>query len=587
METLAERFGQLALACVHQEYPNKIAHVLQGDEDALPPRELTPAFYGCYDWHSSVHGHWLLARLAHLVPDSPLAAPARAALERSLTAENIEVEVRYLEGAGRVSFERPYGLAWLLQLAAELRTWRDEDAQRWAQNLEPLEALAAQRLADWIPKLSDPIRGGEHSQTAFAFGLIYDWTLASGDRELRSIVRGASYRFYGDDKACPLAYEPSGHDFLSPCLAEADLMRRLMRPTSFSAWLGAFLPQIPRHARGEQPDPTAWLAPAVVTNPEDPKLAHLDGLNLSRAWMLEGIASGLPVYDPRLNALLLNARAHRLAGVDAVTGEHYEGGHWLGSFATYLVTGRGRSAVVGSGSFEMIARDVDRELARQEVLPRAHQALRDVRAFFETAENFDPEAEGFDFESPILIDISDRHFVPSQTGRIIWVPARRLKQDDSGYGISMVHEVVHVVAASAYRPDRFYDDGLAVYLQWKLGTASSFPDFGRDLYAQTLAVAEEVGGLLPLDRVEPTRQRLNGSDLLQLAYLQEGAVTRFLIEEHGLDRYLRVYRGEDFSAVYGWSQEELAQRWIEHLEEVSEKEVPSWLEGDSAKPSSR
>jgi len=332
----AERFGRLALECVHQEYPNKIAHVLQSDADVAPPRELTPAFYGCYDWHSAVHGHWLLARLGRSFPESHLADEARTALAVSLTPEKIAGEVRYLEGEGRVSFERPYGLAWLLQLAAELREWDDPQARRWPAALEPLERAAAERLREWIPKLTDPIRIGEHSQTAFAFGLIVDWARIAGDDASEAVVRRASLRFYSDDRDCPLDYEPSGHDFLSPCLAEADLMRRFLGPTEFAAWLGGFLPTIPRGASDE-----LWIEPAVVSDPGDPKLAHLDGLNLSRAWMLEGIASGLPESDPRLPALVSTARAHREAGLAAVTGEHYEGGHWLGSFAMYLVSERG------------------------------------------------------------------------------------------------------------------------------------------------------------------------------------------------------------------------------------------------------
>jgi Protein of unknown function (DUF2891) len=331
----AGRFARLALACVHQEYPNKIAHVMQSDADAKPPRELTPAFYGCYDWHSSVHGHWLLARLVRTFPDAPFAAEARGALAESLTPEQIAGEVAYLSGAGRVSFERPYGLAWLLQLAAELREWNDPQAKQWAATLAPLERAAADQIRDWVPKLTHPIRIGEHDQTAFAFGLILDWARTAGDDAMRELLTRRIGELYLADRACPLGYEPSGQDFLSPCLAEADLARRVLAPADYAAWLAAFLPQIPRDGSAD------WLAPGVVTDPSDPKLAHLDGLNLSRAWMLEGIASGLPSGDARLTALRAAAAKHRAAGLAAVTGEHYEGGHWLGSFATYLVTGRG------------------------------------------------------------------------------------------------------------------------------------------------------------------------------------------------------------------------------------------------------
>ena len=336
----AGRLAGLALACVHKEYPNKMAHVLQGDDDVAPPRELTPAFYGCYDWHSSVHGHWLLARLARLFPEAPFASEARAALAESLTPEHVAGEVAYLAGEGRVSFERPYGIAWLLQLAAELREWSAGDeagaaqAARWSAALEPLERLAADRIREWVPKLTNPIRIGEHDQTAFAFGLILDWAEVAGDDDMVELLTERTRDFYLGDRQCPLAYEPSGHDFLSPCLAEADLVRRVLPPAAFAAWLGGFLPQVPI-------DRSPWLEPAVVTDPSDPKLAHLDGLNLARAWMLEGIAAGLPEDDPRVAVLEATARAHREAGLASVTGEHYEGGHWLGSFATYLVTRRG------------------------------------------------------------------------------------------------------------------------------------------------------------------------------------------------------------------------------------------------------
>ena len=366
----AARFAELALSCVHQEYPNKIAHVMQSDEDVAPPRQLYPAFFGCYDWHSSVHGHWLLARLARSYPDAPFAAPAREALGKSLTAEKVAAEVAYLDGDGRVSFERPYGLAWLLQLAAELRGWAAEEvegaeqAAAWAENLAPLEAAAAQRFADWLPKLTYPIRTGEHSQTAFAFGLLRDWAVATGEDEVLALLDARVRALYLDDRDCPLAYEPGGQDFLSPCLAEADLVRRLLPPERFAAWLSGFLPSVPVTVAeaGEGADEAAagadaasdaetageegsspWLPVAVVSDPSDPKLAHLDGLNLARAWMLEGIIAGLPEDDPRRPALADAARRHREAGLSAVTGEHYEGGHWLGSFAAYLVTRRGVS----------------------------------------------------------------------------------------------------------------------------------------------------------------------------------------------------------------------------------------------------
>jgi DUF2891 family protein len=331
----AERFAKLALACAHKEYPNKISHTLNGDADVAPPRKLTPAFYGCYDWHSSVHGHWLLVRLVRTFPEATFASSAREALRTSLTAENIAQEAAYLRAEGRASFERPYGLAWLLQLVAELREWKDPEAQQMAVNLYPLEQAVLERLRDWLPKLSHPVRIGEHDQTAFALGLMLDYARTSGEGKLAELAESKARQFYLSDRNCPLAYEPSGEDFLSPCLGEADLMRRVLPSRDFARWLQAFMPQISPAREGK------WLQPVVSPDPSDPKLAHLDGLNLSRAWMLEGIATGLPKGEKRLPTIMAAAEEHRRAGLAAVTGEHYEGGHWLGSFAVYLVTRRG------------------------------------------------------------------------------------------------------------------------------------------------------------------------------------------------------------------------------------------------------
>jgi DUF2891 family protein len=336
----ASRFARLALACVHKEYPNKIAHSMNSDADVAPPRKLTPAFYGCYDWHSSVHGHWLLVRLLRTFPDAPFANEARAALEQSLTTTNLQQEAAYLQAEGRASFERPYGLAWLLQLGVELRDWAADDPHNLAVHhfyvdLLPLEQAALDRLKTWLPKLSYPVRIGEHNQTAFAMGLMIDYARRVEDADFEKLLLAKARQFYLADKNCPLAYEPSGEDFLSPCLAEADVMRRVLPPYEFAAWLKKFLPQIPGNGASD------WLLPQTSPDRSDPKLAHIDGLNLSRAWMLDGIASGLPRKDPRLKSLAACAAAHRSAGLAAVTGEHYEGGHWLGSFAVYLVTRRG------------------------------------------------------------------------------------------------------------------------------------------------------------------------------------------------------------------------------------------------------
>ena len=333
--TAAARFANLALKCLHSEYPNHISHTMDSDADALPPHVLTPAFYGCLDWHSDVHGHWLLVRLLRLYPQAPFAAAARAEVARSFSPDNIAGELKYLQQADRASFERPYGLAWMLQLCAELRAWQDPQAQQWLATLQPLEAETARRLASWLPKLHYAIRVGEHDQTAFSFGLIWDWAVVSGNTQMRQLLQDAAQRFYAKDRNCPLSYEPSGEDFLSPCLAEADFMRRVLGQKAFGSWLSGFLPGIPTSAAA------IWLQPGVVTDRSDPKLAHIDGLNLSRAWMLEGIAHGLAHNDRRVPALLRTAERHAQVALPAVTGEHYEGGHWLGTFAVYLTSQAG------------------------------------------------------------------------------------------------------------------------------------------------------------------------------------------------------------------------------------------------------
>jgi hypothetical protein len=333
--SITGRFARLALDCVHREYPNKISHVLQSDEDARTPSELTPTFYGCFDWHSSVHGHWLLTRLLNTAPGSTLEDEIRAALDRSFTAENLAGDLAYYEVKDRKSFERPYGIAWYLQLVAELEESGDPQLAAWRETLRPLEDAIVARTLDWLPKLSYPIRLGTHNQTAFAFGLMLDYARTVGNEDLEAALISKIRAFHMDDKDCPLGYEPSGEDFLSPCLMEADLMRRILAPETFADWLNAFLPHIPENGSA------GWLEPGVVLDASDGKLVHLDGVNLSRAWALEGIAAGLPESDPRRASLQAAAKVHRKTGIAAVSDEHYSGSHWLASFATYLQTRRG------------------------------------------------------------------------------------------------------------------------------------------------------------------------------------------------------------------------------------------------------
>jgi hypothetical protein len=319
--TEAARFARMALDCVTREYPNKIAHVLNSADDVRGPRDLTPAFYGCYDWHSAVHGHWLLARVARLFPDEAFAAEACAAIARNITKDNIVAEFRYLDAQGRETFERPYGLAWVLALTEELRLMD----KILAATLLPLAAVAAKRVGDWLEKLERPDRSGQHFNTAFALSLALDWA-RQWQPKLGETIERRARDYYMADRNAPVGFEPSGEDFFSPSLAEADLMRRVLSQEEFVPWLEQFLPGV----RG--------FTPQTPADRSDGKLGHLDGLNLSRAWMLRGIATGLPLGHPRCGELYGVAEAHALRGLEAVGNEHYEGAHWLGTFAVYLLT---------------------------------------------------------------------------------------------------------------------------------------------------------------------------------------------------------------------------------------------------------
>ncbi|MHC5114580.1 MAG: DUF2891 domain-containing protein [Planctomycetota bacterium] len=326
---VARRCVALALDGLPRAYPNKIAHVLHGPDDVRAPRALTPIFYGCFDWHSSVHAHWTLARCCRLFPREAFVPAARAWLDGAFTDDLVAGEVAYLGAPGRAPFERPYGLAWLLQLAAELHAADDDALRAHAATLAPLETLAAERLLDWLPRLTHPVRTGEHSQTAFAMGLALDWAEARGREDARRALADRARHFHAADTGWNLAFEPGGQDFLSPGLAVADLMRRVLDPPAFARWLDGFLPD------------AADLRPVSVADRGDGKLAHLDGLNLSRAWMMEGIAEGLPPSDDRRPALASAAGVHRDAGLAALNTERFETTHWLGTFAVYLVTRRG------------------------------------------------------------------------------------------------------------------------------------------------------------------------------------------------------------------------------------------------------
>ena len=328
----ASHFAQLALKCVQKEYPNKPDHVINDADDVRTPRAMHGAFYGCFDWHSSVHGHWMLVHLLRLFPAMPEARQIRTALGANLSAKNIAAEVAYLKQANRASFERTYGWAWLLKLAEELHGWNDEDGRRWSQNLQPLADAFAEKYLSFLPKQTYPIRTGVHPNTAFGLAFALDYARAVGNQKLAALIVERSRTYYARDVNYPAAWEPGGEDFFSPALMEADLMRRVMSKTEFAGWFRRFLPGV---ARGE---PKALLQPAIVTDRTDPKLVHLDGLNLSRAWCMRSIAAALPQNDPARKVLARAAASHAQASLPHVASGNYEGEHWLASFAVYLLT---------------------------------------------------------------------------------------------------------------------------------------------------------------------------------------------------------------------------------------------------------
>jgi hypothetical protein len=337
-ESQVETFASLALGCIDRPYPYKPGHVLTGPDSVQEPREYHPVFYGCFDWHSAVHGHWMLVRLLRLYPDHPMADEIRLALDGNLRADAVEVEAVYFRDENRKSFERPYGWAWLLRLAAELRTWQDDDSQRWAGNLAPLEAVIVERLEGYLPKLDWAIRTGVHPNTAFALALALDYAREVGDSTLEDLLMERSLAYYGGDGRCPVDYEPSGEDFFSPCLLEADLMRRVLPAGEYGRWLDGFWPGLKEGRLG------SLATPATVSDPSDPKIVHLDGLNLVRAWTLYGCASALADGDARRAVLLAAASRHAEAGLARVASGYYEGEHWLASFAVYLTTRAGLQA---------------------------------------------------------------------------------------------------------------------------------------------------------------------------------------------------------------------------------------------------
>ena len=323
-------FAQLALAGIHTEYPNKPGNVVVDAESVRTPRAMHPAFYGCFDWHSSVHGHWMLVRLLKQYPDCSAADQIRTVLATNLTAEKLSAEADYFTEDQHKTFERTYGWAWYLKLVAELETWDDPQGQQWREHLRPLEQLLVDRTVDYLPKLSHPIRTGVHPDTGFGLALILDYaTVVKNDALAKSIRERAKF-YYFDDVDYPAAYEPSGQDFFSSGLNEADLMRRVLSPAEFSQWLTRFLPGL------TDDDTDRLFVPAIVSDVTDGYIVHLAGLNLSRAWCMDGIAAALPADDPRVKLLQESAVHHADAGFQYVFSGHYEGEHWLATFAVYL-----------------------------------------------------------------------------------------------------------------------------------------------------------------------------------------------------------------------------------------------------------
>ena len=331
----AAAFAQLALNGIDREYPNKPGEVLRGQEDIMGPKAMHPAFFGCFDWHSSVHGHWLLVRLLKLFPDMPGAAEVRARLGAHLTAANLAAEAAYYEPKENRSFERMYGWAWTLRLALELRTWDDPDGRQWAKNLEPLEKRLVVLTKDYLPRLTYPVRTGVHPDTAFALSQILDYARGAGDAALEKAVTARARQYFGADRDYPITYEPSGEDFFSSGLNEADLLRRVLTKEEFSRWLDGFAPGLRAGKMGN------WAKAAEVSDLGDDRIVHLVGLNLSRAWTMKGVLSALAPDDPRRPGLEAAVKLHEAAGLKYVFSGQYGGEHWLATFAVYLVSNAG------------------------------------------------------------------------------------------------------------------------------------------------------------------------------------------------------------------------------------------------------
>ncbi len=316
----ANRLSELPLGCIQNPLPYKSGLVIAKESDLAMPVEHHPAFYGCYDWHSAVHGHWSLVYLLKNFPDLAKKEEAIQMLDENLTAENIEKEVAYFSlNPDSKSFERLYGWAWLLKLQEELFTWNNPLAQKWYNNLKPLEDYIANAYIEYLPKLVYPIRVGTHSNTAFGISFAYDYAQVVGNDTLSNAIKEAAIRFYSNDKDCPISWEPSGYDFLSPCLQELDIMRKVLSEEAFKKWSVEFLPSLFNQ--------NLALPPGQVIDRSDGHLVHLDGVNFSRAWCLYPIKDNVNAYNL--------ATEHLDYSLSKITDGDYAGQHWLGSFALY------------------------------------------------------------------------------------------------------------------------------------------------------------------------------------------------------------------------------------------------------------
>ncbi|MBA7644279.1 hypothetical protein ES703_52021 [subsurface metagenome] len=321
----ANNLVELPLACLQTEYPNKLGQTLGEKEDIKEPHELHPAFYGCFDWHSAVHGHWSLVKLLKKFPLLKKADLIRLKLQENISKENIQTEVVYFQGEHNKSYERTYGWAWLLKLAEELHTWDDPLARELEQNLQPLTDLIIQRYIDFLPKLIYPIRAGEHTNAAFGLSFAWDYANTTQYEKLKIAIESKAKDFYFNDFNCPLNWEPGGYDFLSPCFEEINLMRRVLNEDDFDVWINNFAPQL----KAEDFE----IKVGEVSDRTDGKLVHLDGLNFSRAWVLYGLANQYPEYRHLINI----ANEHVKYSLPNLVDDSYEGGHWLGSFAIYAL----------------------------------------------------------------------------------------------------------------------------------------------------------------------------------------------------------------------------------------------------------